>query len=142
MAHAGRGSVEEAREGDSIALEGLRLIAPLFAVERASARAGDTAEERLARRQRESVPIIQKLRDWLDEKRGFIPPKTSLGRALGYLHRQWPRLTLFLEDGNIELTNNPRERELPPLILGRKNWPFTWPDNRGTTTARHPTTLP
>jgi hypothetical protein len=36
--------------------EGLRLIAPLFAVERASARAGDTAEERFARRERESVP--------------------------------------------------------------------------------------
>jgi transposase len=135
MAHARRRFVEAAREGDSIALEGLRLIAPLFAVERASAQAGDTAEERLARRQRESVPIIQKLRDWLDDKRGFIPPKTSLGRALRYLHRQWPRLILFLEDGNIELTNNRRERELRRLILGRKNWLFTWLDSGGKRTA-------
>ena len=135
MAHARRRFVEAAREGDSIALEGVRLLAPLFAVERASARAGDTAEERLARRQRESVPIIQKLRDWLDEKRAFIPPKTSLGRALRYLHHQWPRLTLFLEDGNIELTNNRRERELRRLILGRKNWLFTWLDSGGKRTA-------
>src|SRR5258706_13273748 len=126
MAHAGRGSVEEAREGDPIALEGLRLIAPLFAVERASARAGDAAEERLARRQRESVPIIQKLRDWLDDKRGFIPPKTSLGRVLRYLHRQWPRLTLVPEGGNIELTNNRREGELRRRALGRQTWAFTW----------------
>jgi transposase len=135
MAHARRRFVEAAREGDSIALDGLRLIAPLFAVERASARAGDTADERLARRQRESAPIIQKLRDWLDDKRAFIPPKTSLGRALRYLHRQWPRLTLFLDDGNIELTNNRRERELRRLILGRKNWLFTWLDSGGKRTA-------
>ena len=135
MAHARRRFVEAAREGDSIALEGLHLIAPLFAVERASALAGDTAEERLARRQHESVPLVEKLRGWLDEKRAFIPPKTSLGRALRYLHRQWPRLTLFLDDGNIELTNNRRERELRRLILGRKNWLFTWLDLGGKRTA-------
>ena len=35
------------------------------------------------------------------------PPKTPLGKGLGYLDRQWPRLRLFLEDGNIEATNNP-----------------------------------
>src|ERR1041384_320765 len=135
MAHARRRFVEAVRGGDASALHGVRLIAPLFAVERASARAGDTAEERLARRQRESVPIIQKLRDWLAGKRRSIPPKTSLGRALGYLHRQWPRLTLFLENGNIELTNNRRERELRRLILGSKNWLFTWLDSGGKRTA-------
>ena len=44
------------------------------------------------------------------------------------LHRQWSRLVLFLEDGNIELTNNRRERELRKLVLGRRNWLFTWLD--------------
>ena len=68
------------------------------------------------------------LRAWLEDKRAVIPPKTPLGRGLGYLHRQWNRLLLFLEDGNIELTNNRRERELRRLVLGRRNWLFTWPD--------------
>ena len=36
----------------------------------------------------------------------------SPGAMLGYLHRQWKRLTLFLDDGRIELTNNRVEREL------------------------------
>lgn len=135
MGHARRRFVEAAREGDSLALEGLRLIAPLFAVERASTIAGDTAPERLARRREHSVPLIEKLRSWLDETRGFIPPKTSLGRALRYLHRQWPRLTLFLDDGNIELTNNRRERELRRLVVGRKNWLFTWLDSGAKRTA-------
>ena len=42
---------------------------------------------------------------------------------------------LFLEDGNIEATNNRRERELRRLILGRKNWLFTWLDVGGERTA-------
>src|SRR5260221_1185491 len=125
MGHARRRFVEAARLGDTIALDGLRLMAPLFQVERASLLAGDSAEMRRARRRELSKPIIDKLRAWLDEHRGLIPPKTPLGRALGYLHRQWLRLTLFLEDGNIELTNNRRERDLRRLFLGRKNCLFT-----------------
>jgi transposase len=135
MSHGRRRFVDAARGGDRLALEAVRLIAPLFEIERASKLAGDTAEQRLTRRVEHSLPIIDKLRLWLDEQRAFIPPKTPLGRALGYLHRQWKRLTLFLEDGNIELTNNRRERELRRLILGRKNWLFTWLDEGGERTA-------
>ncbi len=41
----------------------------------------------------------------------------------------------FLDNGNIEATNNRRERELRRLILGRKNWLFTWLDVGGERTA-------
>lgn len=135
MAHARRRFVEAARGGDQLALEAIRLLAPLFEIEHRSTLAGDTAEQRLARRQEHSKPIIDGLRAWVDEQRLVIPPKTPLGKALGYVHRQWARLTLFLEDGNIELTNNRRERELRRLILGRKNWLFTWLDEGGECTA-------
>lgn len=135
MGHGRRRFVEAARGGDLLALEALRMMAPLFQIERASTLAGDTAEKRLARRLEHSRPIVEKLRAWLDEHRALIPPKTPLGRALGYLHRQWRRLTLFLEDGNIELTNNRRERELRRLVLGRKNWLFTWLDDGAERTA-------
>src|SRR5690606_30449455 len=135
MAHARRRFVEAARSGDKLALDALRLIAPLFEVERTSTLAGDTAEQRLARRLQHSKPLIDEFRAWLDEQRAVIPPKPPLGRALGYLHRQWRRLILFLEDGNIELTNNRRERELRRLVLGRKNWLFAWLDEGGERTA-------
>lgn len=135
MAHGRRRFVEAARGGDLLALEGVRLIAPLFEIERLSKLAGDTADQRLARRTEHSKPVIDRLRSWLDEHRTLTPPKTPLGRALGYLHRQWKRLTLFLQDGNIELTNNRRERELRRLVLGRRNWLFTWLDEGGERTA-------
>ena len=63
------------------------------------------------------------------------PPKTPLGQELGYLARQWKRLLLFLEDGNVEATNNRRERELRRLVLGRRNWLFTWLDDSAERTA-------
>lgn len=48
--HGRRPLVDAARAGDALALEGLHIIARLFAVERESKLAGDTAEERRARR--------------------------------------------------------------------------------------------
>lgn len=134
-AHARRRLVEASRAGDRIALEGVRIIARLFAVERESTCAGDNAEQRRERRRRSSQPILDGLRSWVDRQRAVIPPKTPLGKGLGYLDRQWPRLLLFLEDGNIEATNNRRERELRRLVLGRKNWLFTWLDEGGTRTG-------
>jgi transposase len=127
-AHARRGLVEAARGGDRVALEGVRIIAKLFAVERDATSAGDNADERRERRQRSSRPILGELRGWIARQKALTPPKTPLGKALGYIDRQWPRLLLFLEDGNIEATNNRRERELRRLVLGRKNWLFTWLD--------------
>jgi hypothetical protein len=124
-----------ARGGDKIALQGLRIIARLFAVERQSAVDGDTAALRLARRSANSRPITDELRRWIDERRAKVPPKTPLGAALGYLDRQWKRLLLFLNDGNIELTNNRVERELRKLVLGRRSWLFTWEDLGGERTA-------
>jgi transposase len=104
-----------------VALEGVRRIAPLFAIERESTLAGDSADQRRARRLERTRPVLDEQRAWVDEQRAIVPPKTPLGKALGYLHRQWRRLLLFLDDGNIEATNNRRERELRRLILGRKN---------------------
>jgi len=134
-AHARRRLVEAARAGDRVALEGVRIIARLFAVERESTSAGDNADQRRDRRDRSTRPILRELRSWIDRQKAFVPPKTPLGKGLGYLDRQWPRLLLFLEDGNIEATNNRRERELRRLVLGRRNWLFTWLDEGGERTG-------
>jgi hypothetical protein len=113
----------------------VKLIAPLFLIERQAKEAGDNAEQRRARRQEHSRQHIEHLRAWVERQRGTAIPNTPLGKALGYLHRQWHRLILFLEDGNIPLTNNRRERELRKLVLGRRNWLFVWGDVGAERTA-------
>jgi transposase len=129
--HGRRRFVACARSGDELALVPLRKIRRLFAVERLSALLGETADERLRRRREHSAPVLAELRAWVDEQRKVIPPKSAMGKALGYLHRQWHRLVLFLTDGAIELTNNRVERELRSLVLGRKNWLFAYGDLGG-----------
>lgn len=133
--HGRRRLVEAGRSGDSLALEGLRLIAKLFVVDRLSALLGESPEERQARRQEYSQDVLEELRQWVEHYLDLVPPKSPLGKALNYLRRQWPRLLLFLDDGRLELTNNHVERALRPLVLGLKNWLFVYEDLGGQRTA-------
>jgi transposase len=133
--HGRRRFVEAACGGEALALVALKKIRRLFAVERLSAKHSETTEQRLLRRRQHSAPVLADLRTWITEQRNVIPPKSPLGKALGYLHRQWHRLVLFLDDGRIELTNNRVERELRSLVLGRKNWLFAYGDLGGARAA-------
>ena len=134
-AHGRRRLVKAARSGDTWALDGLRIIAKLFIVEKLASHLDETAEERRQRRQAHSRRILDELRAWIDEHRPVVTPKSPLGEALGYLHRQWDRLLHFLEDGRVELTNNHVERALRPLVQGLKSWLFAWEAEGGKRTA-------
>jgi hypothetical protein len=74
------------------------------------------------------VPLVGALRAWIDELRPQVEPKSQLGQALGYLHRQWERLTAFLRDPLMEMTNNEVEGDLRTWILNRKTWLFVGHD--------------
>ncbi len=82
--HGRRRLVEAARSGDAIALEGVRLISPLFAIERESTLAGDTAEQRRARPDQKTRPVLEELRRWLDHQREVIlpRPRAAVGSAI------------------------------------------------------------
>jgi transposase len=123
-AHARRKLVEALRCGDARALEGLELFARIFHVDAESKRAAESLQQRLERRQRESVPIIAELKAWIHTRRRDVEPKSPLGRALRYIDKQWPRLTAFLNDARMELTNNEVERDLRTWVLDRKTWLF------------------
>ncbi len=123
-AHGRRGLVEALRLGDARAVEGLELYAKIFHVDAESGRLGESTEQRFERRLRETAPLVGELRAWLDRRLGDVEPKSVLGQALGYLDRQWPRLTAFLRDPLMELTNNEVEGGLRTWVLNRKTWLF------------------
>lgn len=127
-AHARRKLVEALRGGDARAAEGLAIYGAIFHVDAESKRLGETLAQRFARRQTESAPRVDELRAWLDQRRQEVEPKSPLGNALGYLHRQWTRLTAFLRDPTMELTNNEVERDLRRWVLDRKTWYFVGHD--------------
>lgn len=123
-AHGRRGLVEALRRGDARAVPGLELYARIFHVDAESQRANETIEQRFKRRLEQSAPIVDELRTWLDQRRRDVEPRSVLGQALGYLDRQWPRLTMFLRDPRMELTNNEVESGLRTWVLNRKTWLF------------------
>lgn len=121
----GRSKIVEAlRGGDQRAIEGVEIYAQLFAIESTSRSLRESHEQRLERRRRDSVPIVEKLRTWVDARLGDVEPKSALGKAIRYLRNQWSRLTLFLTEGALEMTNNAAERLLRTLVIDRKMWLF------------------
>ena len=122
------------RDGSPIAAEGMRCIAQLYKIE-ADIR-GKAPDERLAVRQTQTAPLVAEFRQWLTQQRERVSPKSRLGEKLGYIHRHWDGLVLFLTDGRIEMDTNPVENRIRPLVLTRKNALFAGHDEGGRTWAR------
>lgn len=134
-AHARRKLVEAVRGGDQRALVGLDLFAKIFHVDAESKRAGESIAQRFERRQRQSAPLVAQLEAWVREQRADVEPKSTLGRALSYIHKQWRRLTRFMHDPVMELTNNDVERGLRTWVLDRKTWMFCGHEQSARRTA-------
>ena len=121
---AGKSRKKNAMPGakQSVAEAGLRFIQDLYLIERSVAEA--TVEERLRVRQEKSVPLVAKLRVWLDASIPTVPPKSLTGVALGYLDKQWQKLVPIFDYGHVPLDTNLVENAIRPFAVGRKNWLF------------------
>ena len=115
--------------GSPIAAEALRRIAELYAIETAIRRR--TAEQRQSARNTQSRPLIEAMKPWLEMELGRIPGRSGLAEAIRYALTRWSALCQFLDDGRIDLDNNPVERAIRPIALGRKNHLFAGSDGGG-----------
>ena len=102
-----------------IAQEGLAQIQALYRIEKDLR--GLSADQRHTERQERSKPIIDAFALWLAQSRARVSGKSPTGEALKYIAKYWGGLCLFLDDGRIELDNNPVERTIRPIALNRKN---------------------
>lgn len=71
------------------------------------------------------MPLLKKIRTWLDKTLLSTLPKGLLGKALSYLDKNWDKLTVYTEDGRLCIDNNPAENAIRPFVIGRKNWLFS-----------------
>ena len=69
--------------------------------------------------------MLEQLRLWLDKTLDTVLPKGKLGEALQYLHKYWPKLIRYTEDGGLPIDNNRVENAIQPFVVGRKNWLFS-----------------
>ena len=80
---------------------------------------GRSAAERRAVRQAETKPIMDGLKTRLMTALAELPSRSSLVEAIKYILGHWAGLTLFLEDGRIEVDTNTVERTIRPIAMSR-----------------------
>jgi hypothetical protein len=81
--------------------------------------------ERKTLRMEKSKPILDKLEVFLKEMQTEIHlPKSLMGGVINYTLKLWVRIIRYIENGRYEIDNNPVERSIRPLALGRKNYMF------------------
>lgn len=117
-----------------IAREALDRIGALYDIERTLT--GQPADVRLTARQAHSKPKVEAFQAWAEQQLTRIPGKGDLAKAFRYGLSRWPSFCLFLEDGRVSIDNNPAERALRPIGIGRKNWLFAGADTGAETLAR------
>jgi transposase len=133
MAHARR-HFRKALESDQARMgPALLLIAQLYRVEKGAR--GLTPEDRLALRQLEARPILEKLHQYLLDIQLEILPKSPEGRAVRYALKNWTALTRYAGDGHLAIDNNRTEQTIRGIAVGRANWLFFGSDVGGRTAA-------
>ena len=78
--------------------------------------------ERYEQRQLQVKPVIEAFYDFLGS---FIPMKGKLQTAVHYVLNQKQELMTFLKGGRLEASNNPAERAIKTVVIGRKNYLFS-----------------
>lgn len=107
----------------SVAQEGLDYCNQLFTIEQQLK--DMKAEKRYTARLEQSKPVLDAFQAWLNTKKKQVLPKSALGLAISYSLNQWDKLSNFLLDGRLEISNNRGERAIKPFIIGRKNFLFS-----------------
>jgi transposase len=116
-----------------IAKNALDRIGQLYRVE--AAITGAPPDDRRRERQQQSKPIAEALRAWADETSRKLSRKSELAAAFRYMRARWAALVRCFDDGRLALDNNPAERALRCVAVGRKNYLFAGSDAGGRRAA-------
>jgi transposase len=116
-----------------IAREAIQRIAALYAIEKDIR--GQPPDESAKTRQSRARPLLHDLRAWLDRTLTSLSRKSETAVAIRYALSRWRALTRYVDVGSIEMDNNPAERALRAVCLGRKNYLFAGSDRGGQRAA-------
>ena len=116
-----------------VAAEALERIGALYAIEKEIQ--GRSPEERREIRNARSRPLLESLKQWLEETLGKLSRKSDTAMAVRYALGRWEALMRYCDDGRLEIDNNAAERALRAVALGRKNYLFAGSDRGGESAA-------
>ena len=112
-------NVDPTKQKSTLAASALKQIQALYKIEREIKHLN--AAEKYAIRLQQSVPILNELKTWLDTHILVVPPRSTLGKAMNYLHKQWEKLTVYTTDVRLRIYKNLCENAVRPFVMGRKS---------------------
>lgn len=124
MAHARRKFVEAMPYDKENAEYALTKFNALYEIERRCKKDALSFEQITQVRQREAVPILNELHEWMLATYKSLLPSSHITSAIGYSLERWNRLCHYTKDGMLNPDNNPVERSIRPIAVGRKNYLF------------------
>ena len=124
MVHIRRHLEQALDENRQMAEHGLKEIQHLYKIEHMCDDANLSFEERKAKRQELSKPIMEAMKLWMETEGVKYSESSLIGKAITYAYTRWDNMMRYLEDGRLLLDNNLAENEIRPVTLGRKNYLF------------------
>ncbi len=82
-------------------------------------------DEKYQQRQLRSVPILNKLKIYLENNQHKVPKDSLTGKAMTYLSNQWEKLNVYCSHGELNISNILAENAIRPFVIGRKAWLFS-----------------
>ena len=96
---------------------------------------GKPAELRCSIRQTRAKPLLDELRNWMENTLRSLSTKSETAGAIRYALSHWRALTRYVDDGLLEIDNSAAERALRGVAIGRKNYLFMGADSGGQRAA-------
>lgn len=122
MAHSRRYFLEAEENDPKRAAYALNVFGQLYDIERGIK--DKTIDERKEARQKLSKPIWVHFGQWLEENAGMLNEKSAIHKAFAYTMKRYKRLSVYMENGILNIDNNPIEGSIRAIALGRKNFMF------------------
>lgn len=125
MAHARR-KFHEALQNDPPRAEyALGLFQQLYGIERRIREEGLTGDAVVRLRQQEAMPVLQKLKTWMEQEyRVIVVKKSPIAQSIGYMLPRWDKLCIYTQDTRLNIDTNLVENAIRPVAVGRKNYLF------------------
>lgn len=129
MAHVRRKFTDAQTSHPQLAAQAVKWIELLYTLEANLKEQDATPEHIAAERQAKAIPIMDAMEAWIKQVHTQCTPADSMGKALDYAYKLWPRLKRYALNGLYQIDNNPVERNQRPTVIGRKNYLFSKTDS-------------
>lgn len=111
------------------------FFGPLYGIEEACKLLHLDYDGITARRQSESLPVLQAFREWLVAELPKTIARTPINKAIAYTLNNYDALKRYTADGMLPIDNNQLEGQIRAIALGRHNFLFAGSHRAGELAA-------